>query len=151
MLLAPGWQHAYGVPDDVIAGAFPISGLFDLTPIPATHINAWARLDADSALRLSPLFHLPSSAGPLLACVGENETDEFKRQSACYVEAWRARGLVANYLEIKACNHFDVVLELGKPDSALALVMLRTMGLDQTDPIKLAGAPAVHSTICTGV
>lgn len=129
MLLAPGWQQAHGLPGSAAAGACPISGLMDLAPIPATHINAWARLDATAAHRLSPLHHLPQQGGPLLACVGACETEEFRRQSRSYAEAWRARGLPGEYLEIAGTNHFDVVLELAKPDSLLTRTLLRMMGL----------------------
>ena len=129
MLLAPGWQQAHGLPDNVVAGACPISGLMDLAPIPATHINDWARLDAAAARRLSPLHHLPEQGGPLLACVGGLETAEFRRQSRAYAEAWRAKGLPGEYLEIAGTHHFDVVLELANSNSVLTAALLRMMGL----------------------
>ncbi|MYN10001.1 alpha/beta hydrolase fold domain-containing protein [Massilia sp. FT127W] len=129
MLLAPGWQPAHGLPANAVAGACPISGLMDLAPIPATHINEWAKLDAAAARRLSPLHHLPEQGGPLISCVGGAETAEFRRQSRSYADAWRARGLTAEYLEIEGANHFDVVLELAKTDSPLTRALLRMMGL----------------------
>ncbi|MES2263906.1 MAG: alpha/beta hydrolase [Pseudomonadota bacterium] len=129
MLLAPGWQQEYGLPDDVVAGACPISGLFDLAPIVSTHINAWMQLDAETAHRSSPLFHLPAAPVPLLACVGGNETAEFKRQSTAYVAACHALGFDAAYLEIEHTHHFDVVLELCNPDSLLTRSLLRMMRL----------------------
>ena len=129
MLLAPGWQHAYDLPDRAAAGACPISGLMDLAPIPATHINEWAKLDAAAARRLSPIHHLPEQGGHLLAVVGAAETAEFRRQSRSYADAWRAKGLQADYMEIAATNHFDVVLELAKGDSLLTQALLRMMGL----------------------
>lgn len=129
MLLAPGWQQAHGLPERAAAGACPISGLMDLTPIPATHINEWAKLDAAAARRLSPIHHLPDQGGPLLACVGATETAEFRRQSRSYADAWRAKGLPAEYMEIAGTNHFDVVMELAKADSPLTRALLRMMGL----------------------
>jgi arylformamidase len=33
MLLAGGWQADYGVPEAVMRGSLPISGLFDLRPL----------------------------------------------------------------------------------------------------------------------
>lgn len=129
MLLAPGWQQAHGLPANPVAGACPISGLMDLAPIPATHINEWAKLDAAAARRLSPLHHLPEQGGPLISCVGGAETAEFRRQSRSYADAWRARGLAAEYMEIEGANHFDVVLELAKAGSQLTRALLRMMGL----------------------
>ena len=33
MMISRNWQNSYGVPNDVIKGGLPISGLFDLEPI----------------------------------------------------------------------------------------------------------------------
>lgn len=129
MLLAPDWPRQYGLPDDVVAGACPISGLFDLTPIPLTHINEWARLDAEAAQRLSPQFHLPDRPVPVLACVGSNETAEFKRQSAAYVQALLARGYPAEYMEVSGAHHFDIVQELARPGSGMARALRHMMRL----------------------
>lgn len=129
MLLADDWQAAYGVPQDVIAGACGVSGLYDLTPIPSIHVNAWARLDAVSARALSPQFHLPGAGTPLLLSYGEFETDEFKRQSDSYLAAWRARGFEGRYVAMPGTNHFDVILKLMDPQAPLTRALLHMMGL----------------------
>jgi arylformamidase len=130
MLLATGWHVRYGVPEDVIAGACPLSGLFDLTPIPHTHIDAWTRLDADAVHRLSPQLHLPrNSRSKLLVSVGEYETDEFKRQSADYLAAWRASGGTGEYVAMPGTNHFDIVLKLGEAANPLSAALRSMMGL----------------------
>jgi len=129
MLLAPGWHAALGVPADIVAGACPVSGLFDLEPLLQTHINDWARLDAASARRLSPQFHLPARGCPLLVAVGERETAEFHRQTRDYLAAWRAKGLPGTQVDMPGTHHFDVILGLADPASPLALALMRQMGL----------------------
>lgn len=131
MLLAGGWQAAYGVPDDVLRGGLPISGLFDLRPLLPTHINAWMSLDEDAALRNSPLFHLPQSAGELVVSHGALETAEFARQSQAYLAACRGCGLPGRFVETPEKNHFDVVLELGQPGTPLHGAVLQLMGIGE--------------------
>ncbi|MGB6104153.1 MAG: alpha/beta hydrolase [Pusillimonas sp.] len=129
MLLAGGWHDALGVPANVVHSASPISGLFDLRPLLHTHVNAWARLDTLSAQALSPVFHLPDQGCPLLLAWGEDETAEFKRQSQVYAQAWRARGYSAQTLEASGVNHFNILMDLRDPHSALSRSIHDLMGL----------------------
>lgn len=129
MLLAGGWQADYGLPDSVLHGALPISGLFDLQPLLETHINAWMNLDEQSARRNSPHFHLPQQAIELVVSYGALESAEFARQSHDYLEAWQARGLPGRFVAAPGRNHFDVVLQLGEPGTPLYLAALQLLGL----------------------
>ncbi len=125
MLLAPGWQASYGVPDDVIKGALGLSGLYDIQPLCGTSINAWLRLHPEQARLLSPLFCLPERAVPLVLAVGGLETDGFKNQTAAYEKAWRVRGWPVTRVETPHCNHFNLLCELAQPGSPLVQATLR--------------------------
>lgn len=129
MLLAEGWHHGYGVPQDVVCGAVPVSGLFDLEPIVHTHVNGWMHLSADDALRNSPMAHLPDTGCPLIVSYGETETAEFKRQSDDYLHAWQSRGFNGTYVPMPGTNHFDIVLQLNNPVSPLTQAVFQQMGL----------------------
>lgn len=129
MLLAGGWQKPLQLPADLVKGALLLSGLYDLTPIPHTHINAWMRLSREDAVRNSPSHYAPAAACPIIVSYGDNETTAFKRQSMDYLAQWRARGYPGEYLRVPGLNHFDLVLECGKPDSPLARAMFAMMGL----------------------
>lgn len=129
MLLAGGWQAEHGLPGDVLRGALPISGLFDLYPLLGTHINGWMQLDEAAARRNSPQFNLPVDGGELVVAYGALETAEFARQSADYLAAWCGRGLSGRLLAVPERNHFDVVLELGQPGTPLYRALLQLMGL----------------------
>ncbi|MHB8764733.1 MAG: alpha/beta hydrolase [Deferrisomatales bacterium] len=124
MVLAGGWQAAAGVPDDVVKGAFPVSGLFDLSLVPKTHINEWVRLDAATVHAMSPLYHLPERGCPLVLAYAESETAEFKRQSHAYRDAWAGRGYPVTCFEVAGRNHFDVILDWQAPDSVLTRAAL---------------------------
>jgi arylformamidase len=118
MLLSTDWEGEYGLPADVIKGATAISGLFDLAPLPYTFLQPKVQLTWDQVLRNSPILHVPDSAPPLLVAYGEDETDEFKRQSEEFFEAWRAKGLEGERLVLPGKNHYDVIdgfLDAGSP------------------------------------
>ncbi len=130
MMLAGGWHQAYGVPSNVVCGATPISGLFDLEPIVHTHVNAWMHLSGEDALRNSPLAHLPSVGCALIVSYGETETPEFMRQSDDYLSAWQARGFDGHYVPMPGTNHFDIILHLNDPASPLTRAVFGQMGLN---------------------
>jgi arylformamidase len=50
---------------------------------------------------------------------GENETEEFKRQSEDYFRAMQEKGVSGECFELPVVNHFDIVMELNRPDSLL--------------------------------
>ncbi|WP_404378805.1 alpha/beta hydrolase [Caenispirillum salinarum] len=129
MLLARGWQADFGLPEDAVAGGMAASGLFDLEPIRLSEINGWMNLDAEAARRNSPLFHVPEDAGtPLVLTVGGHEQGEFKRQTAEYAGAWRAAGNPVHEVPAPDRHHFDVVLDLADPSSALFEATMRMTG-----------------------
>jgi arylformamidase len=110
--------------DGGLAGIVTVSGLFDLEPVRLSHVNEWMQLDAATAARNSPALHLPANALPLVAAVGEAESGEFRRQTALYAEAWRARKFPCEHIEVPGKNHFSVVSELGVAEKPLAQKLL---------------------------
>jgi arylformamidase len=130
MLLVTDWPGAYGLPADIIKGATAISGLFDLAPFPYTFLQPKVQFAWDQVQRNSPILHLPDAAPPLLVAYGEDETDEFKRQSEDYLGAWKTEGLPGERLVLPGKNHFDVIdgfLDAGSP---LLSRILGQMGLE---------------------
>lgn len=117
-LAMPGWQAEFGLPPDAVRAAVPISGLFELAPIAASHVQDWMSLTPEEVAALSPARHLAGTA-PSLVALAEQETDGFKRQSAAY-----AAGLGAECLTLKGRNHFDVILDLAEAESLLSRRLL---------------------------
>lgn len=150
MLLAPGWQASYGLPEDVVKGGLGLSGLYDIQPLCATSINAWMRLNPEQARLLSPLFYLPEIPTSLVLAVGGLETDGFKNQTNVYEAAWRKKGLPVLRVETPHCNHFDLVCELGKPDSPLTRATLNMVrGGPMHHPIGVGSAEGDKSNKAT--
>jgi arylformamidase len=122
MLLATPWPRvAPGLPENLIAAALPISGLFDLPPLVETTINNALGLDVAEAARLSPA-RLPAPGRALHAVVGGEEGVEYTRQSRLIAESWGG-----SWEAVPGANHFTVIAPLADPHSALvarALAML---------------------------
>lgn len=121
MLLATDWEDEYGLPADAIKSATAISGIFDLAPLPYTFLQPKVQLTWDQVRRNSPILHLPdpqSGTPALLVAYGEDETDEFKRQSEEFFAAWKAKGLEGELLALSGKNHYDIIdgfLDAGSP------------------------------------
>ena len=138
MLLAGGWQSKMKLPTDVLRGAIPISGIFDLEPLRHTFVNDWMQLSETNAWHNSPLFSLPTEgAGELFVCYGSLESDEFARQSTRFLEAWQAAGFNGHNLISPDKNHFDVVLDLADAHSPLFKAVCKLMRL-QPGPLRPA-------------
>lgn len=124
MVMAPGWREEFGVPEDLVKGAFLFSGLYDLEPLRHCEPNSWLKLDEEAARRNSPIYSLPDTEIPLVIAYGSEETDEFRRQSDAYAEAWREKGFKCSVFEMSDLHHFNVTAEITDPDSVLSKQLL---------------------------
>ena len=122
-VLSGGWQRQFRVPEDVVKGAMPISGLFHLAPISRSFVQEWLNLPDDQVAPLSPAENTPTHGCPIIVAYAAGEPDGFKRQSAEYDRLWRGAGFESRLMEIPGRNHFDVLLDLADGESLL----LRTL------------------------
>lgn len=118
-LAMPGWQAGLDLPDQALCGVLPVSGLFDLAPLAACHIQDWMKFTPEQVQAHSPLRH-PQKGLPSTVALAANEAPGFFRQSRAYAEATGAA-----YQMIEGRHHFDVVLDFATPDSALSASLLR--------------------------
>lgn len=118
-VLCTDWAADYALPADLVKGAYAISGLYDLQPLRYAFVQPSLQLTADIIARESPMLNLPRSAAPLIAEVGSEESDEFRRQSADYIDRWQAAGLTGMYREQAGRNHFNVIHDFNDADSEL--------------------------------
>ncbi|WP_428665368.1 alpha/beta hydrolase [Reyranella sp.] len=105
--------------DQRVRGAVLVSGIYDLEPLTGTSINDALGLDPASAARNSPLRQSLEGFPPSLVCWGENETDQFKRQSGAFTQALREGGANCTAFECAGRNHFDVILDLADSGTEL--------------------------------
>lgn len=126
-MVATDWTKLGGVPADLVRAGYAISGVFDVPPLVATSLNPALKLDAATAREASPLFWpAPPKQRTLVAAVGGDESQEFIRQSLDIALAWSRAGVKAECVVVPATNHFTIVDELVRPESAM---LERVVGL----------------------
>jgi arylformamidase len=123
-----GAHLAAMVANERLKGAVLVSGVYALEPLIGTSINAALGLDAEEAVRNSPMHRPLEGFPPSVVCWGDNETDQFKRQSRAFARALHAAGAGCSVFECLGRNHFDVILDLADPATELGR---RTLNLLQ--------------------
>lgn len=124
MMAVTDWTR-YGVPADVVKGCVPISGIFDLYPFRACWLQAWLQLTDVSVRSESALFNVPRApAPPVLVMLGEEESNGFHAQATAFVDAWRASGHRAKYLDVAGEDHSTCLYQLGHADSVAVSAMV---------------------------
>ena len=127
MLLATDWAR-FGAPADVVKAGCAISGLYDLEPIRLCYLNDVLALSPEAAARNSPLLLEPRGRVPLVLTVGGDEGAEYHRQQNDLAAAWRAHNAPVDILDAPGFDHFSIVAQLERPDSALARAIRRQLG-----------------------
>jgi arylformamidase len=127
-LLATEWQ-SLGAPADLVPAAMGLSGLYDLTPMIRTAMNADFRLDDAEARRMSPLFQPAPGGKTFDAIVGGSESSEFLRQSREVAEVWGKAGVTTRFEALTGVNHFTILDPLTDPNSAMVKRLLELCGV----------------------
>lgn len=96
----------------VIKGSVLISGVYDLRPLVQTYVNEPLGMTEKEAKDISPIFKDLTTMPPSIVCWGENETNEFKRQSVAFANALGQAGSGCTFFEIEQYNHFNIVKKL---------------------------------------
>ncbi|WP_210484038.1 alpha/beta hydrolase [Microvirga antarctica] len=119
-MLDRSWLGASGLPSDVIKGGTAISGVYDLARVAASFQNDSLQLTQSEITDFSPL-HRPLDIGvPVIATVGGDETDEFRRQTADFAEKLRVAGVPVTHMVVPGTDHITVVLDaLADPSESL--------------------------------
>lgn len=127
-VMAGGWQGGFDLPDDVVKGGLPVSGLFHLGPIAKSFVSEWLTLtDADVAA-LSPALNLPATGCPMVAAFASGEPAGFGRQSRGFHQLWQEAGFSSRLIKVPERHHFDVVLDLARDDTELSGALLGLIG-----------------------
>lgn len=102
-------------PDAVVA----ISGLYDLTPLRRAFIQDEIRLSTADVAAYSPQTRAAEMPCPVHVVAGDDETVEFKRQSAMLYDALEEAGRPATLAFAPGRNHSQIVADLADPASDL--------------------------------
>lgn len=123
-VISGGWQAEFGVPENVVRGAMPVSGLFHLAPIAKSFVSEWITLSDAEIQALSPAENIPETGCPIVVAYAAGEPAGFGRQSSAYHHAWKAAGFPSVLMEIPERHHFDVVLDLMSDQTEMGRALL---------------------------
>jgi len=127
MALQTAWRDDYGLPEDPLAAAVLVSGIYDLAPPRYSWLQPLIQLDDGVIRRQSPLFALRPCRTPALVTWGGDESDEFARQSRAYHEAWQAAGNRSDLVPVPGANHFGAIHGFEDPTSPLCRWLAATL------------------------
>ena len=123
MMITTDWEKAHGLPPNLIKGALACSGMYDLEAPRRSYRNEYLHLDNEAVEQLSPIRHLPEYGCPLIIGYGENEHEEFRRQSQEFAAAWRAQKFECQEFDLPNLNHFEVSQQFNNSDSPILQAM----------------------------
>lgn len=119
-MLATDWTMVGDVPADLVRAVYALSGAFDPEPLIATSLNDALRLDVASARAANAITgRKPTPSATMVAAVGGDESQEFIRQSLALAAAWSAAGVKAECVVVPNANHFTILDELARVESAV--------------------------------
>ncbi len=128
MMLTTDWK-ALGLPENLVKGVCAVGGVYDLEPVRLSYVNDVVGMDAEEAKWMSPILHDIRNPCPVIFAYGDNETDEFKRQTDEYAEKLKQASIAVTNREIVNRNHFDVILDLASESTWLSKKVLQQMQL----------------------
>lgn len=129
MLLACQWPaYAHDLPKQVVRAALSVSGVYDLREIvKVPTVNCDVKLTERSALVVSPAFLPPATDAALYTAVGGDENEGFHIQNAIIANKWKRVHKAG--ITCPGADHFTVLDQLTRTDSALFKTVLRMMGI----------------------
>jgi len=127
MALQTPWAAAYGLPQDPIAAALLVSGIYDIAPLRYSYLQPMIQLDDGVILRNSPAFAVRPCRTPIWVNWGGEETPEFERQAKLFHDAWQAAGSGGELSALPGANHYIGIHDFERPDSAMSQWLARQL------------------------
>jgi arylformamidase len=127
-MLITDWAKR-GLPADAVKGALLMSGMYDLYPVLLSSRSVYLHVTAEEAAALSPMRHLHRITCSIAVVSADEDSPEFKRQSAVFADALQGMGRLANRTVVLNTNHFQEPQQLAQPDSTVSQVAFSLIGL----------------------
>ena len=115
--LRDDWMKPRNLPADVIRGALPISGSYNVGEGSGFLMRPrfLGAPDSGAEQAASPINHIRSDAPPFFVAWGEKDFPHLCKQSEEFVAALRAAGIEAESIVLPGCNHATASYETADP------------------------------------
>lgn len=115
--------------DAYVRAATLVSGPYYLEPVILSARSSYVKLTPDEVLALSPGLHAERIKCPVVIGYGENDTDEFRRQSVAFAHALHAVGRLQDVICFPGQNHFELMEKFGHAEHALVQTIFNQMAM----------------------
>jgi arylformamidase len=115
-----------------VRAAALVSGPYFLEPVVLSHRSDYVKLDPHEIETLSPGLHADRMPCPVLMAYGENDTDEFRRQTQAFASGLERAGRLQKLLLCPGLNHFELMEKYADPRHELVRAVLAQMGVPAT-------------------
>jgi arylformamidase len=127
-VLITNWG-ARGLSTEVVKGALLLSGMYDLHPVLLSSRSSYLKITCEEEAAFSPMRHLHRIACPVAVVSSDQDSPEFKRQSAVFADALEGMGRLASRVELFNTNHFQEIKQLAYAGSTVSQALFALMGL----------------------
>jgi arylformamidase len=117
------------LPVDAVKGAMLISGMYDLRAVVLSSRRSYLEITPEEEALLSPMRHLHRFVCPVAVVSADQDSPEFKRQSAVFAAAIEGMGRLWGHTELYNTNHFQEMKQSRSPDSPLSQMLFSLMAL----------------------
>lgn len=114
------WVGDYDLPADLVKGVIPVSGVFDLQPLPYSYLASALRLDLETIRLESPMLHGPADAPPILLSVGGQEPGPFRQQTLDFLKLCQEAGHNVSFFDQPDRHHFSAIADFNDAEAPLA-------------------------------
>lgn len=101
------WQERVGLPEDVIRGCLPISGVYDFTPGSGLSVRPRFLGPGETERAASPLHRIGARPRPFLLAHGDGDFPHLIRQAEAMEAALVGAGADVARIVLAGCNHFS--------------------------------------------
>lgn len=112
--------HEPGFPDNPVRSILAVSGLYDLTPIATSFLQAELHLTSQEIAQWSPCQAIARSDAAIRLIVGGRETTPFFEQAGRFAGRLSSLGLQPRLANVDDEDHMTIVRSLGRPGSVCA-------------------------------
>ena len=127
MCLQTRWEQDYGLPQDPVAAAVLVSGIYDIAPLRYSYLQPMIQLDDGVIRRNSPMFSVRSCRTSVWVNWGDEETPEFARQASSFHAEWQKAGNNGELSALPVADHYRGIHGFEDPHSSLCQWLARRL------------------------